>query len=153
MYRELISELSEWNEYVKIQPPCPENEIDYAEQVVGYTFPKELKDLLRELNGDKWLFLSAKEIAENVERNREFFLPFFEKNFSYEEYIERVDRFIFFATNGCGDYYCYSVSENGIPNENSIYIWEHEEIGEKCCWRLVATNMVEFITRYYKDEI
>ncbi len=71
MYRELILELTQDNEYVKIQPPCPENEIDNAEKVVGYPFPKELRALLQELDGDKYLLLSAKEIVEQAKLNRE----------------------------------------------------------------------------------
>ena len=153
MYKELIADLSKENEYVKIQPPCPLEEIERAERVVGYGFPKELKQLLQELNGDKYLLLSADEIIRNVETNREYLLPFFEDDFSKEVYIERVDRFIFFATNGCGDYYCYRVNADGIADEGNIYIWEHEEMAEECCWRKVASDMEELITRFYNNEI
>lgn len=153
MYRELLLNVSQGNEWVRIQPPCPEPDIDFAEKVVGYPFPNELRELLRELNGDQWLLLSAQEIVKNVELNRECYLPFFEQNFSQKEYLDRVDRFIFFATNGCGDYYGYRVGIHGIPEENAIYIWEHEEIGQACNWRMVAENMAEFITRYYQNEI
>lgn len=126
MYRELVLELTKGNEWVKVQPPCSETVISEAEKVVGYSFPEELKNLLREMNGDKWLFLSAEEIIENVKLNREIFLPLFEEDYSKEEYQERVDRFIFFATNGCGDYYCYRVCPNGTADKSVIYIWEHE---------------------------
>lgn len=108
--------------------------------------------MLQEANGDHYCLLSAQEIIENVERNREILFPLFEKDYSKEKYIELVDRFIFFATNGCGDYYCYRVTEDGIPDETAIYIWEHESLGEKC-WKKVAGNMGEFISRYYKGEI
>lgn len=144
MYKELILEVSLGNEYVKIQPPCPESEIDRAEKAVGYPLPKELRALLRELNGDKWLLLSAEEIIEQVNLNKEM-LSFYE-----EEGIEGVDRLIFFATNGCGDYYCYRVGTDGVPEEGAIYIWEHEEM---CYERKVAVNMSELITRYYNSEI
>ena len=130
MYRELVLELTKGNEWVKVQPPCSETVISEAEKVVGYSFPEELKNLLREMNGDKWLFLSAEEIIENVKLNREIFLPLFEEDYSKEEYQERVDRFIFFATNGCGDYYCYRVCPNGTADKSVIYIWEHEYIGD-----------------------
>lgn len=136
-----------------IQPPCPENKIVDAEKSVGYSFPKELRDLLHEMNGDKWLIMSAEEIIQNVELNRDVFLPFFKEDFSKEDYLERVDRFIFFATNGCGDYFCYRVRPNGVADETTIYIWEHENIGEKCCWQPVAKNMEELIIRYYQGEI
>lgn len=153
MYKELIIELAQGNEWVKIQPPCPENTIVDAEKSVGCPFPKELRDLLHEMNGDEWLILSAEEIIKNVELNRAVFLPLFEEDFSKEEYWERVGRFIFFATNGCGDYYCYRVTPNGTPDETTIYIWEHECIGDKCCWKPIAKSMKEFIERYYKNEI
>lgn len=152
MYRELIGDLAKENNWVKIQPPCPVEEIRRAEQVAGYPFPKELRELLQEANGDHYCLLSAQEIIENVERNREILFPLFEEDYSKEKYIELVDRFIFFATNGCGDYYCYRVTEDGIPDETAIYIWEHESLGEKC-WKKVAGNMEEFISRYYKGEI
>lgn len=153
MYRELILELSKGNEYVKIQPPCPEYAISEAEKTVGYPFPQELKDLLREMNGDKWLFLSAEEIIENVRLNREIFLPLFEEDYSKDEYLERVDRFVFFATNGCGDYYCYRVCPTGVVDESIIYIWEHEYIGDSCCWKPVANSIKELIAKYCNDEI
>lgn len=153
MYKELILQVSKGNDFVKIKSPCPEKKIDRAEKAVGYPFPKELRELLSELDGDKWILWSAKEIVENVELNRESWLPFFEENFSKEEYTDRVDRFIFFAGNGCGDYYCYRVGNDGVADESVIYIWEHENIDEKCCWRAVASNMAEFITRYYEGEI
>lgn len=144
MYRELILELTQGNEFVKIQPPCPENEIDNAEKVVGYHFPKELRALLRELNGDKYLLLSAKEIIEQTKLNREI-----QAEYSNEEFAKELDRFIFFATNGIGDYYCYHADSDGVLDETAIYIWEHEEY----CWKQIATNMAELITRYYNAEI
>lgn len=152
MYRELISELTKDNEWVKLQPPCPESEIARAEKVVGYSFPSQLRELLRETNGDKWCLMSVKSIIETVELNREIWLPMFEEDFSREEYVDKVDRFIFFATNGCGDYYCYRVGEDGIADESAIYIWEHEYLGEKC-WKKVAGSMSDFIRRYYNGEI
>ena len=147
MYKELILELTKGKEFVKIQPPCPENEIDNAEKAVGYTFPKELRALLRELNGDKYLILSAEEIIEQAKLNREV-----QKMYSQEEFAKEMDRYLFFATNGCGDYYCFYADPNNSDNtldEAVIYVWEHEEYRLK----RVASNMAELITRYYNDEI
>ena len=59
MYKELINKLAQGNEWVKIQPSCPEKKIVDAEKSVGYSFPKELRDLLHEMNDDKWLIMSA----------------------------------------------------------------------------------------------
>ena len=78
-----------------MQPPCPAEEIRHAEQVVGYPFPKELCELLQELNGDHYCLLSTLQIIENVERNRESWLLLFEEDYSKEQYTELVDRFIF----------------------------------------------------------
>lgn len=153
MYREWIAELAHDNPWVQIQPPCPESRIQDVEKVVGYPFPKELRELLLEMNGDHWLLMSAESILRNVELNREIFLPLFEEDFTKEAYMDRVDRFIYFATNGCGDYYCYRVTPDGIPDETTIYIWEHEYLGDPCCWKPVANNLREFITRYYHNEI
>lgn len=153
MYRELILQISQGNRWVKIQPPCLEEEIKAAEEAVGHPFPRELKELLQELNGDSWCLLSAQQMIENVERNRTILLPLFRDDFSEKEYLDRVDRFIFFATNGCGDYYGYRADSNGLVNSSTIYLWEHEDIGEPCCWRPVASSLTGFITRYYKGEI
>ena len=144
MYRELIAELTKNNEFVEIQPPCPEKEIEKTEKAVGYPFPKELKVLLRELDGDKYLLLSAKEIIKQVKLNREI-----QEEYSDEEFAKDLDKFIFFAENGCGDYYCYHADFDGMIDETAIYIWEHEEF----CYKQVAVNMEELITRYYNDEI
>ena len=153
MYRELVSQFTEENEWMSIQPPCPENEIAAAENAAGYSFPKELRDLLTEMNGDRWLLWSAREIAEKTNRIREGFLPLFAEDFGMEAYRDRIERFLFFGGNGCGDYYCYRASEDGLIDEHSIYIWEHEDIGEACCWKKVTDSLAECITRYYRSEI
>ena len=118
MYRELLSEFIKNVDWAKLQDPCSEQELEKAEKVVGYPFPDELKALLRETNGDRWFLLSAKEIIENVERNRTILSECFEP----DEFVEKVDLHIFFATNGCGDYYCYKVSQNGEVDTSAIYI-------------------------------
>ena len=153
MYKELVLQFTEENEWMIIQPPCPDNEIVAAEKAVGYSFPKELRNLLIEMDGDKWLLWSAQEIAEKTKRIREDFFPLFEEDFGMEAYKDRIERFLFFGGNGCGDYYCYRMSEDGMIDENSIYIWEHENIGEACCWKKVADSLGECITRYYLNEI
>lgn len=153
MYRELIENLTRENPWVQIQPPCPEDEIAKAEQFVGWPFPAELRQLLLELNGDNWCILSAKGIMENVQRSREIFLPMFESDFSREAYDDRVGRFLFFATNGCGDYYGYRARLDGTVDDTTIYYWNHEDLGEDCCWKPVASSAAELLTRYYQDEI
>ena len=125
MYRELIEKLIEGHSWAKLQEPCSERDITKAEEYVGFSFPEELKALLRETNGDRNFLLSAEEIISNTKNNREIFPEFLEA----EEFEEKVNRFVFFATNGCGDYYCYRVLENG---ETGIKIKE-EPRGAACC--------------------
>ena len=74
---------------------------------------------------------------------------FFFKFLEAEEFEEKVNRFVFFATNGCGDYYCYRVLSNDETDTTAIYIWEHElfEIRE------VAKDIAELITTYYNNEV
>jgi len=74
MYKELIESFAQNNEWVKVQPPQTEENIRATEAVVGYLFPKELRDLYLEMDGDSFLFLSLQKIAETVQINRETWL-------------------------------------------------------------------------------
>ena len=145
MYRELIGKLIEGHNWARLQEPCPEKEIKKAEKYVGFTFPEELKALLRETNGDHWLLLSAGEIISNAKRNREIMAEYFES----DEFEEKVNRFAYFASNGCGDYYCYRVLPNGETDTSAIYIWEHELFET----REVAKDIPDLITKYYNNEV
>ena len=139
MYRELINEFAQNNKHVAAQEPALPAEIDRAEAAVGYPFPEELRELLSEMNGDHYFLLSTDEIMEVVSVNREYLL----------ECYEDIGQHIFFAGNGCGDYYCYNVDSDGCVDSGKIYIWLHE-INET---RLVASSIPELIRRYYNDEI
>lgn len=139
MYKELITELSKDNQWVNVQPPATEKDILNAESVVGYAFPNELKQLLYELNGDSYLILSTEEIINNCLLNREYL----------KECYEDIDFHIFFAGNGCGDYYCYNISPDGKINTGAIYIWEHETNET----HFVAKDIKELLSKYYNSEI
>lgn len=145
MYKELIQKLTANNRWAGVVEPCSEEEIQKAEEYVGFSFPEELKALLRETNGDRFLLLSAERIMEHVRLNREIYPEYLEP----DEFEEKVDRFVYFATNGCGDYYCYRVLPDGSTDGTAIYIWEHElfEIRE------VAKDIADLITKYYNDEV
>ena len=145
MYRELIEKLTEGNRWANVQEPCPEEDIRKAEEYVGFSFPEDLKALLRETNGDHWLLLSAERMIDHVKENREIFPEYLDP----DEYEEKVNRFVFFATNGCGDYYCYRVLANGETAASAIYIWEHELFEV----RQVAKDLADLITKYYNDEV
>ncbi len=139
MYKELITKYSENNRWIKIQKPATIAEIKEAEKTVGYPFPEELKQLFLEMNGDSYLLLSTDRIIENCLFNREYL----------KEAYEDIDLHIFFAENGCGDYYCYNISVNGEIDTTAIYIWEHETNETHA----VAENIQELIRRYYLSEI
>ena len=66
MYKELVLECSEGKARVQVQKPATFLKIQEAEEVVGYNFPEELKKLLLEMNGDKWLLFSTEEIIRCV---------------------------------------------------------------------------------------
>jgi cell wall assembly regulator SMI1 len=139
MYRELVSKYINENQWAAIEKPCLDTKIQEAEKIVGYPFPQELKNLLLEMNGDRWLLLSAEQMIENVHNNRLYLA----------ECYEGIDRHIFFATNGCGDYYCYNIFPNGKVDTSAIFIWEHETNETHA----VASDISELIRRYYRDEI
>ena len=145
MYKELLEKLTAGNRWANVQPPCPEEDIQKAEKYVGFPFPEELKALLRETNGDGWFLLSAERIQEHVKTNREIYPEYLEP----DEFEEKVNRFVYFATNGCGDYYGYRVLENGMTDDSAIYVWEHELFET----REVAKDITDLITRYYTDLI
>ena len=145
MYKELLEKLTAGNRWAKIQSPCPEEDIREAEKYVGFAFPEELKALLRETDGDGWLLLSADRIIEHVRLNREIYPEYLEP----DELEEKVNRFVYFATNGCGDYYCYRVLENGTTDDSAIYVWEHELLET----REVAKDITDLITKYYNDQV
>ncbi len=94
--------------------------------------------LLKELNGDKWLFFSIDEIINTIKTVRE----------AFEEDYLGIENHLFFASNGCGDYYCYEILD-GKADIASIYMWEHETNET----HKVASNITELIRRYYNDEI
>ena len=138
MYRELIEALSGKNSLAVVQPPASLAEIKAAEDAVGVPFPSELRALLSELNGDRWLIFSTKEIMETAALNREVL----------SECYEDIERHIFFAGNGCGDCYCYNIDEAGQVDDKRIFIWLHETNETE----LVASSITELIARYYLDE-
>ncbi|PWL49591.1 MAG: hypothetical protein DBY36_07565 [Clostridiales bacterium] len=139
MYRELIEACSQNIEWVRIQKPASAAQIQEAEEAVGCRFPAELKALLSELNGDRWLLFSTGEIMETTRSARE----------GLGECYAGIEKHLFFAGNGCGDYYCYNILPDGKADGGAVYLWEHETNET----RRVAGNLAEMIERYYHDEI
>ena len=144
--RDFLNRYIEHHDWASLQEPCSGDDIKAAEETVGCKFPEELKAFLRETDGDHWLLLSAGEIIENVERNREILSTAFDDP---AEYQKQVDSYLYFATNGCGDYYCYRIRSDHKVDDSVIYLWEHETF---TC-RPAASSIRELIDRYYRDEI
>ena len=142
MYIELLKQVAAKIESSKLQPAATENEVRNAEEMLNILFPNELKELLFETNGDNLFLLSLDQIVkDNLDFrsiNPEIIEP---ELFNFSE-------FLFFATNGCGDYYGYKIDNNTIPS-TSIYIFEHEEYTSK----IVAGDLGELIELYYQDKI
>lgn len=137
MYIELVRGYAQNNKYVRPQPPATEKEIRDAENKLAVSFPNDLRTLLLEMNGDRYLCFSAEDIAKNNLLLRS----------AFEEFVD-LSCYLFVAENGCGDYYCYRI-EDGIVQSSQIYIWEHESFQEK----VVATNLEDMIHLYYQDKI
>lgn len=137
MYLELINQYALDNAHIRPQPPAIESEVCEAEKNLDIKFPQELRELLSELNGDLWLIWSSSQIVEYNQQMREGFREFAD-----------LSQFLFFAENGCGDYYGYQI-QDGTIQPFPIYIWNHE------CFesRIVAPNLSEMIRLFYQDQI
>ena len=116
MWREIVEKIAKNNEYVKIQPPATQEDTERLNSKYG-EIPQELKDLLLELNGDndclfsvEWI-IEMNELLRNDQYNDGGFMSF--------------KSLLFFAGNGCGDYYGYAISKNGIEPRR-IFMWCHE---------------------------
>lgn len=137
MYIELICQYAKNNEYVHLQPPATASEISDAEERLKIKFPTELRELLLEMNGDKFLCFSVTEVVRNNLDTRS----------AFEEFTD-LSCFLFIAGNGCGDYYGYRIEDRTVL-PSPIYIWEHETFKAK----VVANNLIEMIELYYRDKI
>ena len=138
MYLELLSRYCAENPYVKPQPPADEEQIQSAEKQLKVTFPEELRQLLLEMNGDRYLCFSAEEIVERNLGARE----------GLGECYDGLDQLLFIAGNGCGDYYGYRIAD-GVVCADAIIFWEHETNES----RAAAGNLVEMMELYYTDRI
>jgi len=118
MYIELLKQYAANIDSLKIQPAVTGDAIHEAEVGLDILFPNELKELLCETNGDNYFLLPLEFIIkDNLDfrsMNPEIIEP---ELFDFSE-------FLFFATNGCGDYYGYKI-EYGIIGSTSIFVFDH----------------------------
>ena len=138
MYIEKIRRYMKENNFINPQPPVELSMIAEAESKLGVGFPDELKKMLSEMNGDKWLLWSVEQIVDDNMQIREYLADCY----------EGINELLFIAGNGCGDYYAYSI-QNGQILTTEMIIWEHEDNSKT----FVAHSLLEMIDRYYNSEI
>lgn len=136
MWKELITSLKEFNDYVKFNPPANDIEFEQIENKLNIKLPIDLKKLLSEFNGDNWFLLSTTQIIEdNIRiRSMDVFMP--------------LDSILFIANNGCGDYFGYAITGDGL-RDDLIYFWDHEL--DNRIYK--ASSLKELICKYYSGEI
>lgn len=136
MWKELFTELSSNNKNVKLNPPATIDEILEVENILHLCLPDKLKNLLTEVNGDNWFIFSTKQIVETNTSLRELkcYMP--------------LDCFLFVAGNGCGDYFGYAITGEGIKDWE-IYMWDHESDNRV----FIANGLKDVIEKYYTDQI
>jgi len=136
-WQALYKDLAGTHEYVKPNPPATNEQIINVEENLKIELPTDLKELLFDMNGDNWLIFSTEQILEiNMSvRKLDFYMP--------------LDCFLFFAGNGCGDYYGYPITLADGVRDNDVFIWEHE--GDCRIWK--ARGLEDAIRKYYNSEI
>ena len=114
MYLELVNEFRTTRKYgdeIKPRSPMSAAEISHAEQQIGIRFPKELCDLLLEMDGDCNLFLSLEDIIKY-------------NAYPYSENYP-IGSLLFFGADGSGNLFAYKVEEKE-GKSGKIYLWDHE---------------------------
>lgn len=133
----LYKELTDRHNYINPNPPATHKQLTAAEETLLLKLPSDIKDLLGEMNGDGWFVFSTEQIVEtNLSlRKLDCFMP--------------LDCMLFFAGNGCGDYYGFPITrEDGVRDDN-VFMWEHEN--DSRVWK--ASGVEDAIKKYYNDEI
>lgn len=138
MYRELIETCAKDFPYAFPEDPATQNMLRALADYLGHPLPRQLHDLLLEMDGDHYLLLSVIRIRQRLELNREFFSE-----------LPGIEDHIFFAGNGCGDYFCYNVLPDGTVDESAIYLWRHEDNSTA----YAAGDIKELIIRFYGGEL
>lgn len=136
MWKEKILELNKDNTFANLNPPATDIQILHLNSTLKLTIPVELESLLKEANGDGCTFLSTNQIIKDnlFLRKLDWCMP--------------LDAFLFFAENGCGDYFGFSIKRNG-EIDNNIFMWDHES--DIRTW--VANGLNQFIERRMNQEI
>lgn len=138
MYLEIVQKYESERPYGRIESPANAQKIEEVETRFQSSLPTDLKALLSELNGDGYLLFSAEKIIEEHQMLCD----------AWGEIFPEIERFLFFAENGCGDYFGYRKDENGDYG-NEIVLWEHETREST----VVSASVLELIELYYEGKI
>lgn len=136
-WRSLIEQATRENQFVKCQPAASDTDIQAVENALNIKLPQDLKSLLYELNGDQWFVFSTSQIIEvniTVRKAMTSAMP--------------LDCLLFVAGNGCGDYYGYPITADGIKDWE-IFMWDHESDNRN----YKAQGLEDAVRKYYNDEI
>lgn len=136
MFKELINKLAGDSPYIKFNSPANSSDFELVEKKLNVKLPDTLKTLLIEFNGDGSFVLSTTQIIEDNLRMR-----------SIDGFMT-LDSLLFVAGNGCGDYFGYAITGDGL-RDDLIYFWDHELDNRiyKAC------SLEELIKKYYSNEI
>ena len=135
-WKALIERFSSGNSNVVPNLPATETQLAEIEEKLKVILPSDLRECLSELDGDNWLIFSSAQIIETNERLRGMscFMP--------------LDCLLFVGGNGCGDYFGYPITGEGIDDCN-VFMWEHEY--DNRVWR--ANGLQDLVEKYYSAEI
>ncbi|MBS3872168.1 MAG: SMI1/KNR4 family protein [Firmicutes bacterium] len=136
MWRQCVLKAAAGNPNVKLNPPADNSDILAAERALGIRFPSDLVEMLRQVDGDNYFLLSCRQIVDVNLRLRSVtaWMP--------------LDCLLFVAGNGCGDYFGYPITGDGVK-ETEIFMWEHEYDNRI----FKANGLREAVENYYKDTI
>lgn len=136
-WKTLLERFTKENTCMKLNPPATEQQINEIKEKLHIRLPEDLKSLLRELNGDDFLLLSADQIIEInlMVRAQDFYMS--------------LDCLLFFAGNGCGDYYGYPITREDGIRDGDVFLWNHENDNRE--WK--ASGLEDTIIKYYNNQI
>lgn len=136
MWRELLQNLSKDSKNIKMNNPASIEELLEIENKFSIKLPDDIKSLLLEFNGDNWFLLSTKQILEinTMLRSLTGFMP--------------LDCLVFIAGNGCGDYFGYPITPDGVK-DSELFLWDHEYDNRI----FKANGLKDLIEKYYTDQL
>ena len=137
MYLELVNHYKttrKYSEDIKPRPPVSETQIAEAEARLGTRFPKELRAMLHEMDGDCDFLLSLEEIIE------------YNEAMASESFAGAKPLFV--ATDGAGGLYGY-VTKDGGAESSKLVFWDHETGEISDCEGAASDSLYELIKQFY----